>query len=185
MARLNDFMVRADLTPFIDYCREFGRKVSYRKGESFVDEGTVCKKVALICSGYFKYATFDSAANERIIGFGFENEIITDFVRSFQFNEPAWTSIIAGSDSVVLQVSLNEVRKYFMHHQPDFIAQLSKHVLQEAYSRYLLMHTLSSAERFRAIYPRLADVINLIPNHELASFLAISRRQLQRIRGAR
>lgn len=185
MARLNDFMVRADLTPFIDYCKEFGRPMRYAKEEIFVVEGSVCRNVALVCSGYFKYSTLDSGGNERITGFGFENEIITDFVRSFQFNEPAWTSIVAGCDSEVIQVPLREIREYLMEHNPDFIAEISKHVLQEAYSRYLLMHTTSSAERFRAIYPRLADVINKIPNHELASFLAISRRQLQRIRAER
>lgn len=185
MARLNDFMVRADLTPFMEYCKEFGRLVRYAKGESFVEEGAVCRNVALIRSGYFKYSTLDSAGNERITGFGFENEIVTDFVRSFQFNEPAWTSIVAGCDCEVVKVPLSEIREYLKENNPDFIADVSKHVLQEAYSRYLLMHTLSSGERFRAIYPRLADVINMIPVHELASFLAISRRQLQRIRAGR
>lgn len=52
MARLNDFMVRADLTPFMEYCKEFGRLVRYAKGESFVEECAVCRNVALIRSGY-------------------------------------------------------------------------------------------------------------------------------------
>lgn len=36
MALLNEFMVRADLSPMIEYCREFGNPVVYEKGDVFV-----------------------------------------------------------------------------------------------------------------------------------------------------
>lgn len=157
----------------------------YEKGEEFVAEGSVCRYVGLVLSGYFKYSMFDTSGNERIAGFGFENEIITDFVRSVQFNQPAWTSIVAGCRSEILRVPLPQMREYLDEHHPVYIANVSKHVLAEAYSRSLMMLKLSPLERYRALYPRLVDVIDLIPIQELASFFGISRRQFQRIREAK
>lgn len=182
MALLNEFMVRADLSPMIKYCREFGAPVVYEKGEAFVTEGSVCRYVGLVLSGYFKYSMLDTAGNERIAGFGFENEIITDFVRSVQFGQPAWTSIVAGCRSEILRVPLPEILDYLSEHYPIYIANVSKHVLAEAYSRSLMMLKLSPLERYRVLYPRLVDVIDLVPIQELASFFGISRRQFQRIR---
>ena len=185
MARLNDFMVRADLTPMVEYCREFGVPVVYEKGEAFVTEGSVCRYVGLVLNGYFKYSMLDTSGNERISGFGFENEIITDFVRSVQFGQTAWTSIVAGCRSEILRVPLSELLDYLAVHNPVYIANVSKHVLAEAYSRSLMMLKLSPLERYRALYPRLVDVIDLIPIQELASFFGISRRQFQRIRSSK
>ncbi len=182
MARLNEFMVRADLSPMIEYCRQFGEPAVYEKGENFVCEGSVCRYVGLVCSGYFKYSLFDTSGNERIAGFGFEHEIITDFVRSVQFDLPAWTSITAGCRSEVLRVPLRELRDYLREHQPVFLANVSKHVLAEAYSRSLMMMKLTPLERYQILYPRLRDVIDRISVQELASFFGISRRQFQRIR---
>lgn len=185
MARLNDFMVRADLTPMVEYCREFGVPAVYEKGEAFVTEGSVCRYVGLVLSGYFKYSMLDTSGNERIAGFGFENEIITDFVRSVQFGQPAWTSIVAGCKSEILRVPLPEILDYLAEHNPIYIANVSKHVLAEAYSRSLMMLKLSPLERYQALYPRLVDVIDMIPIQELASFFGISRRQFQRIRSSK
>ncbi len=182
MARLNEFMVRADLTPMIEYCRKFGTPAVYEKGEAFVSEGSVCRYVGLVTSGYFKYSMLDTSGNERIAGFGFEHEIITDFVRSVQFDQPAWTSIVAGCRSEVLRVPLKEIRDYLTEHNPIYIANVSKHVLAEAYSRSLMILKLSPLERYQLLYPRLVDVIDKISIQELASFFGVSRRQFQRIR---
>ncbi|MDE6223649.1 MAG: cyclic nucleotide-binding domain-containing protein [Muribaculaceae bacterium] len=182
MARLNEFMIKADLTPIVEYCREFGSFTRYAKGDCLVTEGSVCRKVALVRQGYFKYATIDSSGNERITAFGFENEVVTDFVRSMQFGKTALTSIVAGCDSEVLEVPMYDLKAYLTEHNPEFIARLATHALEEAYTRYLLMHTLTPVERYRVFYPRLLHVIDKIPMRELASFLAVSRRQFQRIR---
>lgn len=184
MARLNDFMVRADLTLMVEYCRQSGVLAVYEKGEPFVTEGSVCRYVGLVLSGYFKYSMLDICGNERIAGFGFENEIITDFVRSVQFGQPAWTSIVAGCRSEILRVPLPKILDYLKEHNPHYIANISKHVLAEAYSRSLMMLKLSPLERYRALYPRLVDVLDIIPIQELASFFGISRRQFQRIRSS-
>lgn len=185
MALLNEFMVRADLSPMVEYCGAFGTHVVYEKGEAFVAEGSVCRYVGLVVSGYFKYSMLDSSGNERIAAFGFENEIVTDFVRSVQFGLPAWTSIVAGCRSEVLRVPLREILDYLTEHNPIYIANVSKHVLAEAYNRSLMMLKLSPSERYRLFYPRLVDVIDQIPIQELASFFGISRRQFQRIRSSK
>ena len=54
MARLNDFMVCPELAPISNYCLANGTAATYSKGQSFVDEGSLCRYIAIVRSGYFK-----------------------------------------------------------------------------------------------------------------------------------
>lgn len=43
MARLNDFMVCPELAHIYNYCLANGTAATYSKGQSFVDEGALCR----------------------------------------------------------------------------------------------------------------------------------------------
>lgn len=182
MGRLNDFMARLELSPLSNYCREHGRIANYAKGERMVCEGEICRHIGFVRSGYFKYTSLDSKGEECVTGFSFEGEVVTDYIQSFLFNQPALTSIVAGCDAEVIQVAINQVRSYIIKSNPEFIAENSTHLLQEAYCRYLALHTLTPAERYSMLQTRCGHVIDTVPYRELASYLCISRRQFQRIR---
>lgn len=182
MARLNDFMAQINLSPLIDYCREHGRIVRYAKGDRMVHEGDVCRFIGIVQSGYFKYTSITSKGDECVTGFSFAGEVATDYVRSFMLNKPAMTSIVAGCDTEIMQVPISEARPYMLSRNPEIISEASSILLQEAYRRYLSLHTLTPAERYIELYTRFHDVISTIPYQEIASYLSVSRRQLQRIR---
>ena len=182
MPRLNDFLTHINLDPLICYCREHGDEVAYAKGERLAQEGEICRDMGIVLKGYFKYTSLNSKGEECVTGFSFKDEVVTDYVRSFLFNQPSLTSIIAGSDAVVLQVRIADIRKYLLSHNPDFLAKSATILLHEAYSRYLSLHILTPAERYAELCHRYHDVISDIPYQEIASYLAISRRQFQRIR---
>lgn len=179
MARLNDFLTKIDLSALHDYVAEHGTCVFYAKGEKLVAEGERCRYIGVVRSGYFKYTTFNSKGNEIVSGFSFEGDVVTDYVRSFLDNSPSLTSIVAGCDSEILCMPIEDVRR---HISPGFAAAASPILLQEAYRRYLDMLVKSPAERYRELVGRCPKEMHSLPVQEIASYLGVSRRQLHRIR---
>lgn len=182
MTRLNDFMACPELTPISNYCLANGTAVKYTKGQSFVDEGSLCRHIAVVRFGYFKFSVNDSNGDECTTGFSFAGDIVADYVYSFLNSQPSPTFIVAGADSEVLRVSVDEMRAYLEKIDSEYIAQTAKLLLKEAYRRYIDMHRFSPEERYLKLIGRVPDLLSLVPLQELASYLSISRRQFQRIR---
>lgn len=182
MAKLNDFMSSIDLSMLEGYCREHGHSKSYRRGDRLVEEGRMCRHIGIVKSGYFKYTILSTAGEECVTGFSFAGEIVGDFVRSFLYNRPAMTSIIAGRDAEVIQVPIADARPYILSRNPSYCSDASAVLLTEAYRRYLSVHKRTPAERYSDLRHRFGHVIDTITNSDLASYLTISRRQFQRIR---
>lgn len=182
MTRFNTFIQPSELRSLLNCCTEHGQLVTYPKGTPMVEEGYICKYIGIIRSGYFKYVTINTRGEECVTGFTFAGEVASDFIQSFLFNSPAKTSVIAGCDTQVLQVSIAEARQYFKKHDSDFINRSCKVLLLEAYRRYLDSYQKTPAERYNELRNRTRMDLDLIPHKELASFLNISRRQFQRIR---
>lgn len=183
MTRLNDFMACPELAPISNYCLSNGTPAKYAKGQSFVDEGSLCRYIAVVQSGYFKFSVIDNNGDECTTGFSFAGDIVADYVCSFLNSQPSPTSIVAGADSEVLRVSAGELITY-LDKAPDseYIARTAKLLLKEAYRRYIDMHRFSPEERYLKLIGRVPDLLSLVPLQELASYLSISRRQFQRIR---
>lgn len=182
MSRLNDFLDKVNMTELYDYCLAHGAIVRYAKGETMVKEGEVCRHVGIVKAGYFKYVSNGSAGQECVTGFSFIGDVVTDYVRSFLFDKPSYSSIVAGCDAEVIILPLEELRSYILECNPAFMRNASSILLQEAYRRYLDMHTMTAAERYAMLCERFKEDIHIISVSELASYLAVSRRQLNRIR---
>lgn len=182
MTRLNDFMTRIDLSVLNDYIAANGRNVVYAKGESVVQQGCLCRYVGIVKPGYFKYVALNSKGDEVVTGFSFKDDVVTDYVGGFLFNQTSLTSIVAGCNAEILQVQIEEVRRFLMERHPGFFADASSNLLQEAYRRYLDMLVKTPTERFQELSTCYPGVIKNLPIQEIASYLGISRRQLHRIR---
>lgn len=182
MTRLNDFMACPELAPISNYCLAKGTAAKYTKGQSFVDEGSLCRYIAVVWSGYFKFTVIDSKGDECTTGFSFAGDIVTDYVYTFLHSQPSPTFIVAGADSEVLRVPVGEMRAYLDKVDSEYIVRTAKLLLKEAYRRYIDMHRFSPEERYLKLIERVPGLLSLVPLQELASYLSISRRQFQRIR---
>ncbi|MDE6460370.1 MAG: Crp/Fnr family transcriptional regulator [Paramuribaculum sp.] len=182
MTRFNTFMHLFKLESLHNCCTEHGHMVTYPKGTALVEEGNICRYIGIIQSGYFKYVAINTRGEECVTGFTFAGEIASDFIQSFLFNKPAKTTVIAGCDTQVLQISIPEAKLYFAKHDPDFVKRSCRVLLEEAYRRYLDSYLKTPAERYTELRNRTQMDLDLIPHKELASYLNISRRQFQRIR---
>ena len=184
MAQLNDFMTRIDLSVLNDYVAANGKSVVYAKGERIVQQGRLCRYVGVVKSGYFKYVALNSKGQEVVTGFSFEDEVVTDYVQGFLYDQPSLTSIVAGCDAEVRRLSVVDAQRFIIERNPGFVAEVSSNLLREAYCRYLNMLVKTPTERFQELVSRYPGVIHSLPIQEIASYLGISRRQLHRIREA-
>ena len=184
MARLNDFLTLTDFSAIIDYVTVHGKSVFYAKNDCLVRQGSVCRHVGIVKSGYFKFVAYNTKGQEVVTGFSFVGDLITDYTRSFLFGEPCLTTIVAGCDAELMQVPINEARDYILTNNPDSMAVTASGLLQAAYGRYLDVLVKTPAERYNELLARCPGAIGSLPIGELASFLRVSRRQLHRIREA-
>lgn len=184
MARLNEFLTEIDLSVMKDYIADNGILKVYAKGDMIVREGEVCRYLGIVKSGYFKYTALNSNGNEVVTGFAFSGDIVTDYVRSFLFDQPAMVYIVAGCEAEVLIVSVDAVRRHLKERLPHFVTEASSRLLHEAYRRYLDCHVKSPSERYHELVTHNPDVTKKLPVNEVASYLGISRRHLNRIRKA-
>ncbi len=182
MARLNDFLFNVNLKELNSFIEKQGTTRFYLKGESMCEQGQVCRRVAIVRKGYFKYSVINAIGDVCVTGFSFHGEVVTDFVCSFMFGKAAFTSISAGCDAEVIEIDLDTVRQYMAERYPDFVWQTSAQLLVEAYNRYLDLHTKPPKQRYIELISHCNEDISFIPLQEIASYLSISRRQLQRIR---
>lgn len=161
MARLNDFLFNINLNELTGFIESRGTVRLYRKGESFCEQGQICRRIAIIRKGYFKYSVVNSDGKVCITGFSFHGEVVTDVVSSFMFGKAAFTSITAGCDAEVIEMDLNTVRQFMAEKHPDFIAHASMHLLEAAYRRYLDVHTLTPKQRYIGLITRCHEDISL------------------------
>ena len=109
-SQFNSYIDFLDLTAATDFCREEGIPCHYKKGEHFVQKGTIARYAALVVSGYFKVTTLNDSGDEAVINFAFPGQFITDFHSSLH-GEPSQTSMIAGSDCEVLRIPLKPFKE--------------------------------------------------------------------------
>ncbi len=182
MPRINDFLARIDFSSLEKFCREHGTVVEYARGQALVLQGRMCRHMGFVIDGYFKYTVPDSDGNECVTGFSFAGDAVTDFIGAFISNRPSITSIVAGCRTRVLQVPVADALPCMRELDPEFIPHVSLVLLEEAYRRYLDVHSKSPAERYGELCARKGIDLADIPVNELASYLSVSRRQFQRIR---
>lgn len=182
LERLNDFLRKVDLSVLHKYIAEHGEAVKYRRGDIICREGEVCPLIGIIKEGYFQYSVINSNGENCITGFSLEGDIVTDYIGSFLNGKPAFTSITAGCNSTVVQVRVKQARAFISENHPQLISDVSSFLLAEAYRRYIDLHTKTAKERYIELSARCHGDLSMIPLQEIASYLSISRRQLQRIR---
>lgn len=177
MAQFNSYIDFLDLTATIDYCRKKGTPCQYKKGERFVQQGTIARYAALVVSGYFKVVTLNDSGDEAVINFALPGQFITDFHSSLH-GKPSQMSIIAGCDCEILRVPINKFKEYL---SPSLLDEY-KSLFNMVFMRLLNLYRKSPRQRYVELceqYPKIVETVTL---KDLSSFLLITPNHLSRIR---
>lgn len=154
-----------------------------KRRQFLVQEGDPCRYLSFITSGCLRSYFTNDKGQEYIIQFGIEGWWLNDN-ESFLFNTPSQFNIEALEATTVLQTdrpaldtlyqNVPQLERFFrMLYQRSFI-MLQKRVIaamsQTAEQRYL---------EFAARYP---EIVNRVPQYQLAAYLGMSAEFLSKIR---
>ena len=154
-----------------------------RKRQYFLHEGDVCKYQEFVVKGLLRSYTVDEKGNEHILQFSSEAWWVAD-LSSYLTAEPSFLNIDALEDVELLLLSKplwEEAMKTVPPLEHYFRIIIQNHLV--ATQKRLLQSLAETAEekysRFLQTYPECAQ---RLPQHQIASYLGITRETLSRIR---
>ena len=154
-----------------------------KKGESFLKHGKVARHSAFIISGLFKYAILDENGNEKIIKFGFPNDLLAN-CESYKKQAPSAVSIVALEEAVILKINLKRLQPFY--EQRNSLLQVNLQLYQElseqqSEHQYILSLT-SPVKRYQYLLERRPMLIQKISLTNIARYLYLSREAVSRAR---
>lgn len=177
MAQFNSYIDYLDLRAATDFCHKQGVSCFYKKGERFVQQGTIARYAALVMSGYFKVTTLNDSGDEAVINFAFPGQFITDFHSSLQ-GKPSQTSMIAGTDCEIMRVPLKPFKEFL---SPSLLDEY-KSLFNMVFMRLLNLYRKSPRQRYVALCEQYPQIVETVTLKDLSSFLLITPTHLSRIR---
>ena len=166
------------------FCKEmfekFGERRLIGRGEYLARSGEVMEYAGWIVSGGFKYSLMSSDGNDKVIGFSLDDSLLTDY-ESVMHSTKIRTDIIALENSEVIVIPAKIMReKLNLDHELNM--NLMMGLFEQLYDQFLDFCSHTPAQRYLRLLDRYPRITEIASYGDIASYLNISRRQLQRIR---
>jgi len=152
----------------------------------FLREGDIGFEQAFIISGTMRVFYIDGKAQEHVLYFGFKDWWIGDLA-SFELRSASQLNVQALEDTWVLAFTQDGIDEIFQHIPQmerlfRIMAQRTLAVLQK---RLFLTVSSSAEERYIALIERHPCIEQLVPQHQIASYLGILPESLSRMKKQR
>ncbi|MGO1245660.1 Crp/Fnr family transcriptional regulator [Sphingobacterium sp. JB170] len=162
--------------------KSVGKKLSFKKGDFFVEENEVCKYIGIVESGTF-YSYFEDANLNFIVNELYtQNSVITSY-RSFLGDILSPAYIKAYSDAIVYTLD-KEMYSAFMNQQEW--AVLFKDISDQLFINKCFKETslvkLKAKERYSELISYRKNIEQDFPQHLIASYLKIRPETLSRLK---
>jgi len=158
------------------------KPLSVKKGDYYLSEGELCKKIALVTKGAF-YSYYQKDGRDIIEDFCLEGCFLADYP-AFINNSTSQKNFKALEDSLLLSISKDELDKLYQSDQAyeragRFVAEF---LFTGWESKLRDSIFLSPAERYNKLIKTRPDILQRIPQYYIASFLNITPQYLSQIR---
>ena len=166
-----------------DLCREEGIRKRFKKGDSFLLQGDVCKYLGYIESGSFKYVAFTREGDERIVGLETEGGFVANWPYCLE-KLPSKLEITANSDSDISCLPVSKIIKR-MEEDSSFeklVNEATKEMFYTIYDRMIDLYTKTPKERYDELLRKCPKIFEIFDLKDIASFLNITPIYLSRIR---
>jgi CRP-like cAMP-binding protein len=165
-----------------EICKLYELK-QYSKKEMFFNQGDIASKEGFVLSGSWRIFHRDVKGAEHVLYFAFSNWWIGDMA-SFANQSAAFFSAAAIENSWVLEVDKvkkDKLLNAFPEMERLFRIIIEKHlvVLQK---RFLLTISTQASERYLELIQRAPGIEQLVPQHQIASYLGILPESLSRMK---
>ena len=193
----NEAMLETQVAPLLDYFQEMiplndsekqlvislFKPRLYRKRQFVLQEGDVCNQFNFVVRGCLKMYRVDEKGSIHIIQFATENWWMID-LGSFHSRNPSDLNIDALEDTMVLQISYNNLISMYME-APKF-DKIFRVLIENSFislQKRLLQNISSTAEdRYLSFMQTYSHLANRLPQTLIAAFLGVSPEFLSRLR---
>lgn len=157
-----------------------------KRKQFILQEGDVCKYFTYVVEGCFKTYGVDSAGKEHNLLFTAEDDWVTD-IDSLHKERPSQLFIEAVEPSVILQISKGDLW-YLYTNYPKFDRNF-RVIIEDKYielqNRLLQAFSMTAYERYEIFIEQYPNLVNRLPNTQIASYLGITPEFLSKIRNER
>ena len=158
----------------------------FRKRQYVLQEGEVCTQFNFVVRGCLRSYKIDEKGNIHVLQFAAENNWIND-LGSFHGVKPSALNIDALEDSVVLQISRNDLISLYTE-APKF-DRIFRVLIENGFVRLQerLLQNISSAadERYQSFLELYPYLNNRLSQVQIAAFLGVTPEFLSRLRNMR
>jgi CRP-like cAMP-binding protein len=154
-----------------------------RKRQFLLQEGGVCKYLAFISKGCLRSYSVDDKGEEHIVQFAIENWWISD-QKSFLTNQPATYSIDALEDSELLLIDKTSQDKLCIAVPKceHYFRLLLERNNSSIFNRITNLISASAEDRYLKFLNDYPEIVQRVPQSQIASYLGITPQSLSRIR---
>ncbi len=155
---------------------------AYKKKQLFIAEGKVCREIAFICKGSFRYYKMLDGI-EVTTFFSFEHNWVSAYT-SFLLRSPSFVSVEAMEDCEVLVLNYEDMQYLYNHYMvfERFGRLMAEYLVTCLDER---MHSLllkTPEERYLKTLTDNSIYFERVPQHYIASYLGVAPESLSRIR---
>ncbi len=165
---------------------------SFKKGETILHQGDVCKNLYFINSGLARGFVIDANGKDFTWSIYFNdthahmtNLFVTDY-ESFLNQQPSSIHIEALEDCEIVVTSFLDVE--FIYNNLKKGERFGRLMAQEAYKylhhQIINRETKSAKERFEEFLEQTPHLLNKVPQYHIATFLGITPQHLSRLKKA-
>jgi CRP-like cAMP-binding protein len=152
----------------------------------FLREGDLGFEQAFIISGTMRVFYIDGKTQEHVLYFGFKDWWIGDLA-SFELRSPSQLNVQALEDTWVLAFTHDGIDEIFKHitQMERLFRMMAQRTLAVLQKRLFLTVSASAEERYLALIERHPSIEQLVPQHQIASYLGILPESLSRMKKQR
>jgi len=166
----------------IDVIKELFVRKNFKKNETILKSGKVCKEFLFIQNGVIVHFT-NNGDNDSVIYFSSENEFVCDF-ESFIDNKPSKKSFVAIEDSIIYSITFEKLQLFYknVNEGERFGRLLMESVFCETINHIISAFTESADQRYLTFVEKFSHIQQRVPQYHVASFIGVTPQSLSRIR---
>jgi len=155
----------------------------FMKGTILLHQGDISTKCYFVLEGCVKQYCYTEDGDEKTVNFYLENDTVVD-LKSYHDRTPS-DYYFACLENCVLIVGNIETEQHMYQSHPDLVLitkgleEQSMSKLQMEYAKFV---TMSPEERYLKVVATRPELIQRVPQHQLASYLGIKPESLSRIK---
>lgn len=166
-----------------DLIRSSYKLKKLKKKEFLFRQGEICKYEGFVTLGSFRLFYTDDKGLEHVLYFAFENWWVGDMA-SFYEHEPSALNVQALQDSELLVI--DEVHKDNLYAKIPALEKVFRVITQKHLTvlqkRFLVTVSANAEARFNELLERCPTIEQMVPQHQIASYLGILPESLSRMK---